>query len=115
MRGNIFLAVPVENVNDLVPIDRYNYQEQISEEETVTHHPTWAEMGARNKRKYGAVLEKKYLGKVYHIFEIGASWLNGEVSTLIALGNGKAAPAFTLLEAAEVRTFNWDVDPNETL
>tara|TARA_Y100000015_G_C2365812_1_gene77480 strand:- start:406 stop:753 length:348 start_codon:yes stop_codon:yes gene_type:complete len=113
MRGNIFIAIPLENVNDLVPIDRYNYEVENLEKETIIHQPTWAEIGLRNKQMYGVVLEKKYQGKMYHIFELGASWLKGEVSILMALGKGKAAPAFALLEAAEVHTFNWDVNTNE--
>ena len=42
-----------------------------------------------------------------------ASWLDSEVSALIALGEGQSAPNYTLYTNAEVRQFIADNTPAE--
>jgi hypothetical protein len=39
------------------------------------------------------------------VYEITASWKDSEVSALIALGNGQAAPNYTVMTAEEARAF----------
>ena len=41
----------------------------------------------------------------YIVYEITASWKDSEVSALLALGNRKAAPKYTVMTAEEARQF----------
>jgi len=42
---------------------------------------------------------------VFHVYELTASWKEGEVSALLALGAGLAAPSYTLMTAEEAKAF----------
>jgi hypothetical protein len=47
------------------------------------------------------------------VYEITASWKDSEVSALLALGKGKAAPKYTVMTAEEARAFIIENTPAE--
>ena len=62
-------------------------------------------LGERNKAAYGEVIVVTVGEDVFHVYELTASWKEGEVSALLALGAGLAAPSYTLMTAAEAKAF----------
>ena len=108
MKGNIFISVPAADKDNQLPasITRYDWNEYTYTEEgevdtTTLVHPTWAQFGERNQGLFGSPVS---VGDVV-IYEMEASWLDSEVSALIALGNGQSAPNYTVYTNAEVRQF----------
>ena len=78
-------------------------------ESTTTIHPTWEQFGSRYSGLFGSPVS---VADVV-VYEMEASWLDSEVSALIALGNGQSAPNYTVYTNAEVRTFIADNTPAE--
>ena len=112
MKGNIFISVPAADKTNSLPasIDRYDWEEYTYDEEgTVTSmttiHPTWEQYGERYKNLFGAPVHVTVNEVEYIVYEIEASWLQSEVSALIALGNSLTAPSYTLMTNPEVREF----------
>ena len=112
MHGNIFISVPAPDKTNSLPvsIDRYDWEEYTYDEEgTVTSmttiHPTWEQYGERYKNLFGAPVHVTVNEVEYIVYEIEASWLQSEVSALVALGNGLTAPSYTLMTNPEVRAF----------
>ena len=116
MKGNIFISVPAADKDNALPaaITRYDWNEYTYTEEgevdtTTLVHPTWAQFGERNSGLFGSPVS---VGDVV-VYEMEASWLDSEVSALIALGEGQSAPNYTLYTNAEVRQFIADNTPAE--
>ena len=116
MKGNIFISVPTADIANALPssITRYDWEEHTYSEEgevvsTTTIHPTWEQYGERNKGLFGSPVT---VGDVT-VYEMEASWLEGEVSALLQLGNDQAAPSYTVYTNAEVRTFIQENTPSE--
>jgi len=116
MKGNIFIRVPVADIANQLPaaITRYDWTESTYNEEgevvsTTTIHPTWEEFGSRYSGLFGTPVT---VGDVI-VYEMEASWLQSEVSALIALGVGQSAPNYTVYTNAEVRQFIADNTPSE--
>lgn len=116
MKGNIFISVPTADIANELPsaITRYDWTESTHNEEgevvsTTTIHPTWEQFGSRYSGQFGSPVS---VGDVT-VYEMEASWLQSEVSALIALGQGQAAPNYTVYTNAEVRQFIADNTPNE--
>ncbi len=116
MKGNIYISVPTADITNELPaaITRYDwteytYSEEGEVESTTNHHPTWEEFGSRNSNLFGSPVT---VGDVV-VYEMEASWLNSEVSALIALGNGQSAPNYTVYTNAEVRNFIAENTPSE--
>jgi len=116
MKGNIFISVPVADIANQLPaaITRYDWTESTYNEEgevvsTTTIHPTWEEFGSRYSGLFGTPVT---VGDVI-VYEMEASWLQSEVSALIALGVGQSAPNYTVYTNAEVRQFIADNTPSE--
>lgn len=111
MIGNIYITVPLEDIYNELPasITKYDYSEITSqpgeELQTVAIHPTWDAYGQRNKAEFGSPLTITVGDSQYVLYEISASWLDGEVSALLALGAGLSAPSYTLMTAAEAKAF----------
>ena len=104
MIGNIYICLNEETYNSEIPdlLSRYRRAEFDEEGALVRLLPTtFAEMGEDNKRQYGRVLEFQKDGENFYILEFSASWLNGEVSYLLGLGEGLAYPNNTLLTSDE--------------
>lgn len=116
MKGNIFISVPASDISNELPAaitrydwNEYTYTEEGELESTTTIHPTWEQFGNRNSGLFGSPV---IVADVV-IYEMEASWLDSEVSALIALGNGQSAPNYTVYTNAEVRTFIADNTPAE--
>jgi hypothetical protein len=114
MNGNVFISVPQAGIYNELPasITSYDWVETVYDAEnpeaeptTVNHHPTWDRLGERNKAAYGEVIVVTVGEDVFHVYELTASWKEGEVSALLALGAGLAAPSYTLMTAAEAKAF----------
>jgi len=108
MKGNIFISVPASDISNALPtsITRYDwventYNEEGEVESSTTIHPTGEQFGSRYSGLFGSPVS---VADVV-VYEIEASWLDSEVSALIALGNGQSAPNYTVYTNAEVRQF----------
>ena len=108
MRGNVYISIPTADIANALPsnITRYDWTESTYNDEgevetTTTIHPTWSQYGEKYKAQFGAPVS---VGE-YTIYEMEVSWQDSETSALIALGSGKAAPNYTLMNASEARAF----------
>lgn len=120
MKGNIFISVPAADKDNALPaaITRYDWNEYTYTEEgevdtTTLVHPTWAQFGERNSGLFGSPVSVTVSDVEYIVYEMEASWLDSEVSALIALGSGLAQPSYTVYTNAEVRTFIAENTPAE--
>ena len=111
MKGNIYISVPKADINNELPaaITRYDWTESTYNEEgevvsTTTIHPTWEQFGSRYSGLFGSPVSVSDVV----VYEMEASWLNSEVSALIALGQGQAAPSYTVYTATDR---DWETAP----
>jgi len=116
MRGNVYISIPTADIANALPsaITRYDWTESTYNDEgevetTTTIHPTWSQYGEKYKAQFGAPVS---VGE-HTIYEMEVSWLDSEVSALIALGNGQSAPNYTVYTNAEVRAFIAENTPAE--
>ena len=113
MRGNVYISVPKADISNELPaaITSYDWTENVYDEEsmevtdTVLHHPTWDMLGERNKTKFGEPINVTVGEEEFIVYELEASWKNSEVSALIELGSGLAAPNYTLMTNTEAKEF----------
>ena len=112
MKGNIFISVPASDNDNALPaaITRYDWNEYTYTEEgevdtTTLVHPTWAQYGDKYQGLFGSPVTVSVSDVDYIVYEMEASWLDSEVSALIALGDGLAQPSYTVYTNAEVRAF----------
>tara|TARA_R110001632_G_scaffold156932_1_gene275280 strand:+ start:294 stop:605 length:312 start_codon:yes stop_codon:yes gene_type:complete len=103
MRG-FYISVPDKRKADLIPIKRYNSLKKSNKE----INPTWEELGVLLKGVHGGVISCSYKGVAFSVYELSASWLKGDFSALVSLGENKVAPNFTLFTSDELKDFNWD-------
>ena len=104
MIGNIYICLNEETYNSELPdlFSRYRRAEFDEEGALVQLLPTtYAEMGEDNKRQYGHVLTFTKNGANFYILEFTASWLSGEVSYLLDLGQGLEYPNNAVLTSDE--------------
>ena len=116
MKGNIFISVPASDISNELPAaitrydwNEYTYTEEGEVESTTTIHPTWEQFGSRYSGLFGSPVS---VADVV-VYEMEASWLDSEVSALLALGEGQSAPNYTVYTNAEVRTFIADNSTSE--
>ena len=112
MNGNLFISVPATDKTQQLPtsIDRYDwetftYNEDGTVNSMTTIHPTWEQYGEKYQPLFGAPVAVSVEDTDYIVYEIEASWLDSEVSALIALGNNLSAPSYTLMTNPEARAF----------
>ena len=112
MRGNVYISIPAADKAKALPssITRYDWNEYTYDDEgevekTTKVHPTWAQYGEKYKADFGAPVTVSVSDVDYIVYEITASWKDSEVSALLALGNRKAAPKYTVMTAEEARQF----------
>ena len=112
MRGNVYISIPAADKDNALPssITRYDwntytYDDEGAVDTTTLVHPTWAQYGEKYKADFGAAVSVSVKDVEYIVYEITASWKDSEVSALLALGKGKAAPKYTVMTAEEARTF----------
>ena len=120
MRGNVYISIPAADKAKALPssITRYDWNEYTYNDEgevdsTTTIHPTWAQYGEKYKADFGAAVSVSVKDVEYIVYEITASWKDSEVSALLALGKGKAAPKYTVMTAEEARAFIIENTPAE--
>lgn len=120
MRGNVYISIPAADKAKALPssITRYDWNEYTYNEEgevetTTLVHPTWAEYGEKYKADFGAAVSVSVKDVEFIVYEITASWKDSEVSALLALGKGKAAPKYTVMTAEEARAFIIENTPAE--
>ena len=76
------------------------------ESTTTLVHPTWAAIWRKVQSGFWCGQYRYTISDVdYIVYEITASWKDSEVSALLALGKGKAAPKYTVMTAEEARQF----------
>ena len=112
MRGNVYISIPAADKVKALPSsitrydwNEYTYNEEGEVEKTTKVHPTWAQYGEKYKADFGAPVTVSVSDVDYIVYEITASWKDSEVSALLALGKGKAAPKYTVMTAEEARQF----------
>ena len=112
MRGNCYISIPASDNDNALPsaITRYDWTESTYNEEgevetTTTIHPTWSQYGEKYKADFGAPVSVSVNDVEYIVYELEVSWLDSETSALVALGSGKTAPSYTLMNASEARAF----------
>jgi len=112
MRGNVYISIPAADNANALPsaITRYDwntytYDDEGAVDTTTLVHPTWAQYGEKYKADFGAPVTVSVSDVEFIVYEITASWKDSEVSALIALGNGQAAPNYTVMTAEEARAF----------
>jgi len=112
MRGNVYISIPAADNANALPssITRYDwntytYDDEGAVDTTTLVHPTWAQYGEKYKADFGAAVSVSVSDVEFIVYEITASWKDSEVSALIALGNGQAAPNYTVMTAEEARAF----------
>ena len=120
MRGNVYISIPAADKAKALPssITRYDWNESTYNDEgevesTTNVHPTWAQYGEKYKADFGAAVSVSVKDVEYIVYEITASWKDSEVSALLALGKGKAAPKYTVMTAEEARAFIIENTPAE--
>ena len=114
MRGNVFLCLDNTTFNKLIPnelVGTYGIPEYDEEgiQNGVTH-PTFKELGEYNRRKFGHNPMVKIGKAKFYIIQLEASWLNGELSSLLNLGKNKAYPKNSLMTRTEAAKFIQDND-----
>lgn len=112
MRGNVYISIPASDNDNALPsaITRYDWIEYTYNEEgevqsTTTIHPTWSQYGEKYKADFGAAVSVSVNDVEFIVYELEVSWLDSETSALVALGSGKTAPKYTLMNASEARAF----------
>ena len=120
MRGNVYISIPAADNANALPsaITRYDwntytYDDEGAVDTTTLVHPTWAEYGEKYKADFGAPVTVSVSDVEFIVYEITASWKDSEVSALLALGKGKAAPKYTVMTAEEARAFIIENTPAE--
>ena len=103
-----FICLNEQTYNSDIPVElvgRYARVEKDEEGVLVDVLPTtFAEVGEDNKTEYGSVVEITINDAKFYVMELEASWLNGEVSALIDLGEGLSYPNNTLLTKEEAKS-----------
>ena len=120
MRGNVYISIPAADKDNALPsaITRYDwntytYDDEGAVDTTTLVHPTWAQYGEKYKADFGAPVTVSVSDVEFIVYEITASWKDSEVSALLALGKGKAAPKYTVMTAEEARAFIIENTPAE--
>ena len=115
MRGNVYLCLDNTTFNKLIPnelVGTYGIPEY--DEEGIQNgvkHPTFKELGKHNTIKFGGNPMVKIGTSKFYIVELEASWLNGELSSLLKLGKNKAYPKNCLMTRTEAAQF---IEDNKT-
>lgn len=107
MIGNIYICLNEATYNSEIPNElraKYARSNQDENGNVIGILPTtFAQIGEDNRRKFGVVREFSIDSSKFYILEFEASWLDGEVSSLLNLGVGLTYPNNTLLTNKEAR------------
>jgi len=109
MRGNVYLSLDTKTFKGLIPEELMKtYGIPQYDEEGIQNgviKPTFKELGEYNRRKFGANPVVKIGKAKFHIIELEASWVSGELSALLDLGKGKEYPNNCLMTRTEAAKF----------
>ena len=109
MRGNVYLSLDTKTFKGLIPEELMKtYGIPQYDEEGIQNgviKPTFEELGEYNRRKFGANPVVKIGKTKYHIIQLEASWVSGELSALLDLGKGKEYPNNCLMTRTEASQF----------
>jgi len=105
MKGNIFICLNRETYKGLIPSKlegKYARKVYDLDNDLVEVIPTtFEDVGVDNRVKFGSVIEFKIKNKRYFVLELDCSWLGGEVSALLALGDSLEYPSNCLMTNEE--------------
>jgi len=105
MQGNIFICLNEAAYKGLIPKElEGNYARKVYDldDDLVEVIPTtFEDVGVDNRVKFGSVIEFKIKNKKYFVLELDCSWLGGEVSALLALGDSLEYPSNCLMTNEE--------------
>lgn len=115
-QGNMYLAVPKADENNIVPAKLQHYgmiKEPILDEEGEPTGefnetpPTWKQLGEQQKQKYGVIREHTYNDIEYIILELELSYIKQEVHELVALESAEPNEIanYKMLNNEEVRAW----------
>lgn len=112
MRGNIYISIPAADKANALPAgitrydwNEYTYTDEGKIESTTLVHPTWKQYGEKYAADFGAAVSVSVNDVEFIVYELEVSWLDSEVSALVALGSKKKAPKYTVYNASEARKF----------
>ena len=109
MRGNVYLSLDTKTFKGLIPEELMKtYGIPQYDEEGIQNgviKPTFEELGKYNRRKFGANPVVKIGKAKFHIIELEASWVSGELSALLKLGKDKKYPNNCLMTRTEASKF----------
>ena len=105
MQGNIFICLNEATYKGFIPTElEGQYARKTYDEEGLllsVLNTTFEEVGEDNRVKYGSVIELEINTERFFILEFESSWLEGSVSSLLALGSGLLYPNNTMLNNRE--------------
>ena len=105
MKGNIFICLNEATYKGNIPAElQGEYARKTYDEEGVLDailDTTFEEVGIDTRIKFGSVIGFEIDSNKFHVMEVGASWLNGGVSALMALGDGLEYPNNCLMTNEE--------------
>ena len=105
MQGNIFICLNEATYNGSIPSElegqyaRKSYDEEGDLIEVL--NTTFKEVAIDNRVKFGNVIELSIEDATHYVLELDCSWLGGEVSALLALGNSLEYPSNCLMTNKE--------------
>ena len=109
MRGNVYMCLDNTTFKGLIPEELMKtYGIPQYDEEGVQNgviKPTFEELGEYNRRKFGANPVVKIGKAKFHIIQLEASWVSGELSALLDLGKDKKYPNNCLMTRTEASQF----------
>jgi len=105
MKGNIFICLNRETYKGLIPSKlegKYARKVYDLDNDLVEVLPTtFEEVASDNRVKFGDVIELNVENATHYVLELDCSWLGGEVSALLALGNSLEYPSNCLMTNKE--------------
>ena len=105
MQGNIFICLNEATYNGSIPSElqgqyaRKSYDEEGDLIEVL--NTTFEEVAIDNRVKFGNVIELSIEDAIHYVLELDCSWLGGEVSALLALGDSLEYPSNCLMTNEE--------------
>jgi len=105
MKGNIFICLNRATYKGLIPKElegKYARKVYDEEGEFVKLLPTtFEDVASDNRVKFGSVIQFKIGTRKYFVIELDCSWLGGEVSALLTLGDSLEYPSNCLMTNEE--------------
>ena len=105
MQGNTFICLNEATYKGNIPTElQGKYARKVYNEEGDLESvldTTFEEVGSDNRIKFGSVISLNIGDSPFHVLELDASWLDGGVSSLLALGNNLDYPNNCLMTNEE--------------